>query len=315
VRLNTDGSLDTTFGSSGGQIVAFDLGGTDQDVATELALQSDGKIVVVGWVERGRAGDSDMAVVRLDTNGSPDHTFSGDGKTVVVFDLGGRYADTASSVAIQPDGKILVAGGAEAAPDYDVDFAVARLNADGTLDASFDGDGKAIVAFDEGGDNYDYASDLLLQADGKIVLAGGVRTASLAADYGVARLLPSGALDTGFGAQGTTTIQFSAFPERMDLAFAVALQADGKLVVGGTVYHTLEDTDIGVARLLPNGSLDSTFGSGGTATVAFDLGQDNQDDCVDMVLQGDGKIVCVGEVQRLQPGDSDFGIARLTNGS
>ncbi|MGC0329816.1 putative delta-60 repeat protein/putative repeat protein (TIGR01451 family) [Streptomyces sp. SAI-170] len=211
-RYHSDGSLDTDFAGDGTVTTAFANGAS---AAYDVALQSDGKIVAAG---RGRynypANASDFAVVRYTADGSLDTGFDGDGKVVTGF----GEADSAGGVKVQPDGKIVLAGSS------DFDFALARYASDGALDPGFGGDGKVVTDF--AGGSLDGSSDLALQSDGKIVAAGISQ-----ADFAVARYNPDGSLDPAFSGDGkvTTDVDNGFF----DVANAVAIQSDGKIVASG----------------------------------------------------------------------------------
>jgi uncharacterized delta-60 repeat protein len=276
VRLRTNGTLDTTFGSGGKKTIDF---GGDNDSAYGGALQSDGKIVL--------AGDSNfrVALVRLKTNGVLDASFEGDGKKLFSWGPIGR----AQAVVMAPNGKILVGGfsGPEGG-----NIQVARLNANGLLDKTFGVDGKAAVDF--GGDDFGLA--MARQANGRILVAGR----STAAGAVVARLRATGALDPDFDGDGRVTLPGSV------TANAVLVQPDRKIVVAGNTAG-LEKTT--VTRLMPNGALDTTFGTGGTTTIDFGSLADIAGGAA---LQADGKIVVVGYSQDLE----DVTVARLNpNGS
>src|SRR5262249_40491545 len=153
------------------------------------------------------------------------------GKVRVAFDLGGDKSDVANAIAIQADGKIVLAGSAVVAAD-NRDFAVARLNPNGTLDTTFSGDGRATVGFNLGARKEDGANAIAIQADGKIVLAGSAarEDGNNQYDFAVARLNASGTLDTTFSGDGRATADFGA---GSDVAYALAIQADGKIVPVG----------------------------------------------------------------------------------
>jgi uncharacterized delta-60 repeat protein len=161
IRLNADGSLDPTFSGSGKLIM--DIGGGASDWIGDVTLQPDGKIVLAGQSSTGSnfLDYRHFSVIRLNNDGSLDTTFSGDGKAIV--DVGGEGVSEHSRCILQPDGKIVVV-----APTDSLDYCLIRLNADGSLDKSFSGDGKAIV--DLGGS--DFPRGIALQPDGKIVVAG-----------------------------------------------------------------------------------------------------------------------------------------------
>jgi uncharacterized delta-60 repeat protein len=325
-RLRRAGSLDMTFGSGGKRVI--DFGGTNESVYG-AALQPDGKLVLAG------GSDAQVAIARLNRNGSLNSTFSGNGKKrfswgaisrasavlvlpngrlvvagfsgpeggniqvarltaagaldatfgtggVAGVDFGGD--DFGLALARQADGRLLVAGRSSAAGAV-----VARLRADGTLDPDFDADGRVTLAWGGGG-----ATAVLVQPDQRIVVVGsgpGGETMK------VTRLRPDGSPDPGFGAGGTTTIDFGALE---DLAGGAALQPDGKIVVAG---YTQADEDVAVARLASDGSLDPGFGTGGKRVV--DFGAATFGNAV--ALQPDGRIVVAGQ----RTGADDFAVARL----
>jgi uncharacterized delta-60 repeat protein len=286
-RLNPAGSFDTSFGDGG--VTGADFGGAD--FAYAAALQPDGKVVVAGHADV----DKEIAVARFHPNGSLDGSFDPggtDGPGKKTFGHGGW--DIANAVLVQPDGKIVVAGSGNA----NVDFAVTRLNPDGSYDSSFDGDG--IAAADFGGSDIGYGA--ALQPDGKIVVAG--QTGSAESDIAIARFNPTGPADTTldrtFNGAGTKRFGYGGF----DSARAVLVQRDGKLVVAG---HGGPNSNLAVTQLNPDGSFDTSFGDRGTSWADFggiDFGNA-------AALQPDGKIVVAGE---RSGGDDDFAIARLQPG-
>ncbi len=242
-RYNADGSQDTLFGSNGRVITNF--GATE--LALALVLQPDGKIVVAGRTNKPTPnGNFDFALARYESTGTVDITFGTAG--LVTTDFGGSV-DRAFAMALQPDGKLVVAG------DSDANFALARYNSDGSLDSSFGAGGKVVTSF--GGT--DQASAVILQPDGKIVVAGQTDT-GVSIDFALARYMPDGSLDGAFGSGGRVTTNFTGTSD--DLGSAVALQFDGKIVVGGT-----SDDNFALARYTPGGVLDTTFGSAGTVTT------------------------------------------------
>ena len=214
-RYNSDGSLDLTFGV-GGKVT----GAPPSGWFTAVAIQADGRIVAAG---RGDTSD-DFVVSRYNTDGSPDVTF-GTGGTVVT-DFGG--VDHLWGLAIQADGKIVAVG-----TGGNFHFALARYTSDGHLDPSFDGDGMVITPFSEEG--FDYAGKVVIQTDGKIVVAGDARLGPFTEfdySFAVARYNTDGGLDPTFGTGGTVTTDFEGFRSD-DLGQGVALHADGRIVVAG----------------------------------------------------------------------------------
>ena len=228
-----------------------------EDLGGGVTVQNDGKILVAGQSRTN--GKSVVAVVRYNTDGSLDTSFDQDGK--VTTGIGG-HADAGLSVALQGDGKILVAGCANAAADSD--FALIRYNTDGSLDSSFSGDGK--VTTDMGSDR-DIGCDIVVQPDGKVLVAGAVNNS----DFALVRYNSDGTLDASFGMEGKVRTDFKLLPrlmpnssERPDLGYSVALQSDGKIIVAGE-SRALDTTDYGnfhfaMARYNTDGSLDRSFG-------------------------------------------------------
>ncbi|HJQ27048.1 MAG TPA: delta-60 repeat domain-containing protein [Blastocatellia bacterium] len=292
-RYNPDGSTDLSFGV-GGKAQA----GLAQAVATAVALQSDGKIVV-----GGNAGDlaaQDFALARFNPDGSLDPTFGIGGR--VITDFFG-YKDTLTALVIQPDGKIAVAGSAFHEPQK-YDFALARYDASGNLDVSFGIGGKAVTDFFNN-DDYDEVAGMALQADGKIVAAGYANYFSRHR-AAVARYTADGSLDPTFGAGGKTTTDFyaSGFSEFT----ALSVQTDGKLVAAGWTDGA-GDNEFAVARYMASGLLDPTFGEGGKVTTGFH----SDIEAASIALQRNGKIV-VGGIRLANAFDSsaDFVLARYT---
>jgi uncharacterized delta-60 repeat protein len=296
-RYNANGSLDPSFSGDGRQVTDF---GGDFEVANGVALQADGKIIAVGHDDGGN-----FALARYNPNGSLDTSFSGDGRQTT--DLGG-FSDEAYGVAVQGNGKIVAVGTRDAAATA-FDFALARYNPNGTLDTSFSGDGKQTTVFG-GAASYDIARAVALQANGKIV-AGG----STDIGFALARYNPNGSLDPSFSGDGKQTTDFGT---DFDGATGVALQTDGKIVAAGRLGQGFfaDPSDFALARYNPDGSLDPSFSGDGKQTT--DFGGDN-DGASGVALQGDGKVVVVGEaVGQNFNGDtlSDFALARYNpNGS
>jgi uncharacterized delta-60 repeat protein len=216
-RLNQDGSLDGAFGSNG--IAAINAG--CGSAARALAIQPDGKILVAG--DTCTLDARDFAVARFNSDGSPDTTFDGDGFASTSF---GNSYDSSSAVALQPDGKIVLAGHSYSDTNGEGFFALARYNGDGSLDTTFDEDGK--VTTDLGGWR-DVGHALALQPDGRILVAGEQWHEDGTVDFALARYNNNGSLDTDFGSDGAVITDLSPG----DYATAIALQSDGRVLVAG----------------------------------------------------------------------------------
>jgi uncharacterized delta-60 repeat protein len=314
-RFTADGQPDTDFSFDGQTTIDFD-GGTGSDTAAAVALQSDGKIVVVGTTMQTGAA-SDVAIARLDSDGTLDTSFgAGTGKKVVAFDLpGSSNSDSGADVAIQADGRIVVAATVATATNG-TDFGVVRLLADGTPDASFNLTGKVTFGFDlAGSTNFnDVPSAIAVDAAGRIVIAGSADHGTTGSDYAIARLLTGGQLDANFDADGRATVAFDVGASGNDICYAMTLQTDGKLVLSGIVDTGTSGTpnqDIGVVRLQPDGSPDQTFGFGGKTLVTFDLIPNGVDFGLDVIVQADGRIVVAGAAQYDPTGLLYAAVARL----
>jgi uncharacterized delta-60 repeat protein len=282
-RYTADGSLDTTFGGDG----TAGLGKSGY----ALAIQPDGKIVIAG------ASEGNFAVSRYNPDGSLDTTFGGGEQRV---DFGAEY-DAAFDVAIQRDRKIVAAGNGGR------EFGLARYNADGSLDASFSGDGKQTTSFHPDWDNsaYDSASGVAVQGDGKIVAAG---TAGL--EFGVARYDTDGSLDASFSGDGKQTTAFGSLWG--ETGTGVGLHSDGRIVVVGTCCWTDLGPAFGLARFNLDGSPDTTFSDDGRQGTVFDP-PGSSASANDLAIQPDGNIVVAGSTSF--EGGGDLALARYQGGS
>jgi uncharacterized delta-60 repeat protein len=281
-RYTTGGRLDATFDGDGKKTTNFTTG---EDLARDVAIQSDSKIVAAG-----RAGGSGgrFALVRYNSNGSLDTSFSGDGKLTTNFTTGD---DWANEVAIQPDGKIVAAGRAGGSGGR---FALVRYNSNGSLDTSFSGDGKLTTDFTAGSD---IATSVAIQPDGKIVAAG--RSGGSGGRFALARYSSNGSLDTSFNGVGKKTTNFTSGE---DFAWDVAIQADGRIVAAGTAAAGFH---FALTRYNDDGSLDASFGTSGKLTTDFTSGIDV---ATGVAIQADdGNIVAAG---RVGGSGGRFGVAR-----
>jgi uncharacterized delta-60 repeat protein len=222
-RYNTNGSLDTTFDGNG-KVNTPVAPGSSRDEAYAVAIQADGKIVA-GGIAEVVTFDDDYALARYNTNGSLDTSFDGDGKVTTPIASGGPLPkDVVNALAIQPsDGKIVAAGESAA------DFSLARYNPNGSLDTSFDGDGKVTTA-----GAFLRAHALALRPGGEIVAAGA------AGGFGVVRYKPDGSLDTSFDADGRLVTPIAAGGS-LEVARGVVIQPDDKIVAAG--YANMEAPD------------------------------------------------------------------------
>lgn len=218
-RLNSDGTTDGGFG-----IVQLDITNNGDDNATDITMQSDGKIVVCGTVQSISGGG--MFIARLNANGSFDGTFGNGGK--LVLDVGGGGTDAANSIRVQDDGKIIVCGVLDTENGYRI--GVSRLLVDGTLDAGFAtvGTFEANIGID------DWAlPSIALQPDGKIVIGTDNNTAN-PSRVKVIRLLSDGTYDTTFGTNGIGTSTAST-GNNYENGYRTIMLSDGGIAVAGIV--------------------------------------------------------------------------------
>src|SRR5713226_7566958 len=334
-RFNCNGTLDASFGTAGE--VASRLGTSPNSVARGLAIQADGKILVAGFA--GPGGSQEFALARYNPNGSLDSTFGDPVQQPgpqppqplrsgsVLTNPGGNAS--ATSVAVTPDGKIIVAGSVQpSAFSSASDFALVRYNADGSLDTTF-GTGGIVTTklgdFDAGANAVlivGQVSNLPLQDNYKIVVAGHTSTSGGNFNFALVRYKADGTLDTTFGDPITGTLPpgqtgqsplsgvvTTNFGQLDDIHDAV-LQADGKIVAVGSTFIGGK-VELALARYHNDGSLDTSFGTAGQVTT--DLGGVNQS-ANSLVIQPDGKLVVAGVYA--PNGPSDFFLARyLSSGS
>lgn len=219
-----------------------------------------------------------------------DPAFGNLGKVVSSPD--GTEAIFGNAIALQSDGKIIMAGNRQ---QFAAGIIVVRYNADGSLDTTFDSDGWSSATFGVAGET---AVAVAIQSDGKIVVGGTLRTTASSnspVDFGIVRFNANGSLDTTFDGDGKLTVSFNDIisPFYQEYLSVLKIASDGKIVVGGQAINTTVDDRYILARINSDGSLDSTFGTNGKfADVAFNLS--NLDKLADLVILPDGKIVAVG---------------------
>lgn len=304
-RFNGDGSLDTTFGSGG--TVFSNL--AQAETGFDLKVQADGKILVAGIVRRGSLQSASFAVLRFKSQGGVDKSFGNGGKASVEFSSG---FDFAFAMALQPDGKIVLAGGTNA-NNHTSPWGLARFNSDGSPDSSFGSGGKVTTNFFSS--RQSTANAVVIQPDGKIIAAGITERDEqglLPHVLSIARYQSDGSLDTTFGSDGKATYDFAG---RGGVAFALALQRDGKILAAGAVGNLNAvslHVDFAVVRYNKDGSFDSSFGDNGIALT--DLG-DEIDQANAMALQPDGKIVLGGYSGNEFENRGDIVLARYNNDS
>jgi uncharacterized delta-60 repeat protein len=284
-RYLPNGHLDPTFGGGDGKV--RQQFSRHFDACNAVAIQTDGKIVAAGESSRHTFGSS-FAVMRLNVNGKLDKSFNADGRRLIDFS-DENLLDRASGVVLQPDGRIVLGGSAGDPLLFGHFFALARLNVDGSLDASF-GSGGKVVSDPPAADSDPQALALALGSDGKLVLAGWQSSTERSV---LARFDSDGVLDASFGGDGVVTTRFPH--EFSSLAWDVEIQPDGRVVAAGEA-----GASFGVARYNVDGTLDSSFSGDGRVTTSFNRNWGGQT-AFAMALQPDGKIVAAGDADARPP--------------
>jgi uncharacterized delta-60 repeat protein len=284
-RYNTDGSLDTTFGS-GGKVTST-LGR-----ALAVALQADGKIAV------GTFGP--VALARFNADGSLDTTFGSGGTTATAFTINDVTVDAIGRIVAAGTGLVIVGPDPEGGLIGREVFAVARFTASGSRDATFANGATVLTDITDAFGVSSRASAVAVQADGRIVAAGTARNA-----FALVRLNDDGTLDTTFGSGGAALANPAGIN---DQGFDVAIQADGKIVEAGWSTGRTTSNDFALARFNADGSLDATFGNGGVVNTDFlhntsDLGSA-------VAIAPDGRIVVVGDTDLGDFPTDTFALAR-----
>jgi len=278
-RFEPTGALDTTFSTDGKVITQVGAGNSD---AYAVALQSDGKIVVAG--QCGIVGARDFCLVRYNPNGTVNANFGDNGQVITAVGTGD---DALEGMAIQSDGKIVVVGTCRSG-SYDA-FCVVRYNINGTLDDSFSGNGTAITSVLTEAD--DVVQAVAIQSDGKIVVAGYCGDTSVRVDFCAVRYLSTGSLDDSFDFDGRVSASIGNF---LDVASAIALQADGKMILAGATTLSSGDPLFSALRHNPFGSLDTSFSGDGILSFSVGIGSDTAQS---VAIQADGKIVLAGSCE------------------
>ena len=302
------GDFDPSFGTGG--VVLTDVPGVCCEEPSGVAVQPDGKIVVAGTVwdlADNTIVDTDFALVRYTADGSLDPAFGNGGVVLTKFATGA--ADGIRGLAIQPDGRIVVAGNTRVGPIQQ--FAVARYLPDGLLDTTFSTDGKAAIPLPF---NNGEATSLALQPDGRVIIAGWVSDAAFQKDFALVRLNADGSLDASFGNSGLVQTPIATGDPLVDIiddiAQAVVVQADGWIIAGGFTWNANLETDMVMARYSPDGkNLDPAFGTGGIVRWNY---YTRSAEITGLILQPDGRIVAAGTARNPNGGLVwEFALARF----
>ena len=276
VRYNTDGSLDSGFGSNG--MVTIPVGSGDDQARTLVIQPNDGKIIVAGSAMIG--GNWDLALVRYLPNGFLDNTFGINGRVTRSI---GNGDDLGFAMALQPDGKILVGG--HSVLQGTVQMTIVRFNTNGIIDSGFGQGGQVILNF---GTSTAIVHSLIVQPDLKI-LVGGYAGNTSSKDFALIRLFSNGTLDTAFGSGGGTLTSISIGD---DLAYGMALHPDGRIVLCGKTQSGTGD-DMAIIQYTSTGGLDESFGNNGVIIYNGGFGNDV---AWAAAIQADSRTVITGSI-------------------
>jgi len=288
-RYLSNGILDNTFGVDGTAIIIIN---DKAAMLNQIAIQSDGQIIGGGTLynyDLGLITEEDMFTIRLNTDGSLDHNFGNQGKLISDFGSDERSRD----IAIQKDGKILLAG--EIFNGLDFDIVVVRYNPNGSLDTSFNKTGIVITD----AESSEFVKSIAIQSDGRIVV-GGIRYNENNADIILVRYNPDGSIDKSFDTDGKVITDLGYDEQTQD----ISINSNNKIVLGADYYDRTQ-SDIAILRYNIDGSLDKSFNS--TGTVFVDTGFDEYIGAIS--LQTDDKILVTGN--QIKGSRSDVLTARL----
>ena len=351
VRYNSNGTLDSTFGTSG--IVTNDVQTGSDDVVYSIAIQADGKIILAGYSDDG--SNKNAALIRLNTNGTLDTSFGTSGKVLTDF-ITGR-ADEIKTVKIHSLTGNIVVGGTSSLTSTNSQAIIARYTSAGLLDTTFNTTGKILLDDDSGSGTYfNVIEDLAVKSNGKISAVGWINQQGLqwSANYYGCRINNNGSMDTSFSTNGyivtnggfnaddksfsmilnsddsilysgggyLSTLEYDYFLGLYDstgstavgkalfdygslvkdIAYGMGIDSTGKIVLAGSNVTSITSSTFGIARVNANYTVDSTFGTAGKVTTTF--GTNTTNEAFDMTIQTDDKIIAVGYT------GNDFALAR-----
>jgi uncharacterized delta-60 repeat protein len=287
LRLNSNGTLDTTFGTNG-----FANFTTSFSSANDIKVLSNGKILIAGneAYTIGTTFSGNFMLVRLNSNGTLDTTFGTNG----ISNLGSTVADQESlfKIEVQPDGKIVAAGTINNGSDLDI--VIYRYNSNGTFDTTFNGNGSTTFA----SSGYDRPYGLAIQNDGKILVSGDLNDT-----VKMARFTSSGSIDTSFDSDGIVDVSTN------DITYSSSLKltSDQKIILTGSLAQSNIDSDFSTLKFNSNGTLDTTFANSGKLTTDF---FSDYDDATSTLITSDNKLIVCGSVYSANNNSFDFGLAK-----
>lgn len=282
VRYNSNGTLDTTFGTSGKIIT--DIVGYYSEVCKSVAIQSDGKILIGGYAKHNSNDSAYLVLIRYNINGTIDSSFGTNGEVMGRSGFG-------NSLLIQNDGKILLGGSSN------YNFALTRYNTNGMIDSSFGINGEVITSVGVSGE----ANTLGIQVDGKILLGGYAMNITNFYDFALVRYNSNGSLDNSFGVTGVVITPMGAFNS---VGYSLGIQSDGKILLAGNAPNN--SNEFALVRYESNGALDISFGLNGKVVTPIGISNSH---CSSLSIQNDGKILLAGDAY---DNKSDMALIRYT---
>jgi uncharacterized delta-60 repeat protein len=292
VRYNADGSLDSDFGTNGITITNFE--NTQQDEIREVKIHPLTGNIVVGGSTAISSSLAKPVVARYTSNGTLDSSFNGTGiRLLWITNLDSQYVFSVEDLAVQPNGKITAVGWRDfPGLSWDSDYWACRINSDGTMDTGFSTDG--VNTYNGSFNGHDRAYAMLLKPDNSILMAGGGYVSTLEYDFTVIELNANGTTGTWSALADWGTLL-------KDIAYGIAEDNNGDIVLAGSSGNA-SSKSFALARMNAGASLDNTFGTNGKVTTTF--GNNALNECFDLAIQVDNKIVAVGYT------GNDFAIAR-----
>ncbi|WP_395053454.1 T9SS type A sorting domain-containing protein [Flavobacterium sp.] len=288
VRLNSNGSLDTTFGTNG----FANFSTSDYSSVNDLKILSNGKILIAGYEAYtiGTTFSGNFMLARLNANGTTDTTFGTNG----ISNLGSTFADqeVLDKIEVQSDGKIVAAGTINNGSDLDI--VIFRYNSNGTFDTTFNGNGSTTFA----SSGSDRPNGLAIQNDGKIIILGQLNSL-----VKIARFTSSGAIDLSFDSDGIIDVNSND----MDYSNALRLTQDQKIFIIGSTTLSEINVDFSTLKFNSNGSLDTTFANSGKLTTDF---FSDYDEATSILITNDNKLILCGIVFAPNNNSIDFGLAK-----
>ena len=293
IKLNTNGTLDTSFGTSGKVLTDFITGRADE-IKTVKIHSLTGNIIV-GGTSSLTSTNSQAIIARYTSAGLLDTTFNTTGKVLLDDDSGsGTYFNVIEDLSIKPNGKISAVGWInQQGLQWSANYYGCRINSNGSLDTSFSTNGYIVT---NGGFNADdKAFSMILNADDSILYSGGGYLTTLEYDYFL------GLYDsTGSTAVGKALFDYGSLVK--DISYGMGIDSTGKIVLAGSNVTSVTSSTFGIARVNANYTVDSTFGTAGKVNTTF--GTNTTNEAFDMTIQSDDKIIAVGY------SGNDFALAR-----